>query len=155
MSDNNMSALARLEVMELIARYQVCLDDGDVEAFAANFIADGSVESPSGTYRGHEEIKGLLRDLLRRGRIGGEPPVARHFVSMPYIVSGDDERCRARTSMLTFGCDEQGDLIADTHWTYLDDIVRHDGKWLFERRKFQVDLRSRRTRVSTPDASSP
>jgi hypothetical protein len=154
MSDNNMSALARLEVMDLIGRYQQCLDAGDVEAYAANFTPDGVVESPSGTFRGREEIKAMFRDLVRRGRIGGEPPVARHFISMPYIFSGDDSRCRARTYMLTFGLGEQGDLIADTHWTYIDDIVQHEGKWLFERRKFQVDLRSRRSRVSTPADSS-
>ncbi|HWC31454.1 MAG TPA: nuclear transport factor 2 family protein, partial [Dehalococcoidia bacterium] len=67
-----MSALARLEVMELIGRYQECVDAGDDEAYAANFTPDGVVESPSGIFRGREELKGMFRDLVRRGRIGGE-----------------------------------------------------------------------------------
>lgn len=154
MSENSMSALDRLEVMELIGRYQQCVDAGDDEAYAANFVPNGVIEAPSGVFNGQEQIKDMIRDLVRNGRIGGDPPVVRHFISMPYIFSGDDQRCGARTYMLTFGCDDEGDLIADTHWTYVDDIVKHEGKWLFERRKFQVDLRSRRTRVRAPAASS-
>ena len=153
MSENTLSALDRLEVMELIGRYQQCIDSGDEEAYAANFVPDGVVEAPSGVFNGREEIKGMIRDMVARGRIGGTPPSVRHFNSMPYIFQGDGQRCSAQTYMLTFGCDEEGELIADAHWTYIDDIVKHEGRWLFERRKFQLDLRSRRARALASTAT--
>ena len=152
MSPNTMSALDRLEVMELIGRYQQAIDAGDPDAYAANFIPDAVIEAPSGVHKGHEQVKEMIRAMVRSGRLGGDPPAVRHFISMPYIVAEDDVRCHARTYMLTFGCDEEGDLIADTHWTYIDDIVKYEGRWLFERRKFQVDLRSRRSRVAAQGA---
>jgi hypothetical protein len=144
-----MPAEDRLEVMELIGRYQMCIDAGDEEAYAANFVPNGVVEAPSGLFNGREELKGMISDMVRRGRIGGDQPSSRHFISMPYVFGGNEQRCRARTYMLTIGCDENGELIADAHWTYVDDIVKYEGKWLFERRKFQLDFRSSRARVST------
>jgi uncharacterized protein (TIGR02246 family) len=152
---NAMSALDRLEVMELMARYQHCIDAGDADAYADNFVPDGLIEAPGGTYRGREAIRGMIHDMVRRGRLAGEPPVVRHFNSMPFIFDADGQRCKARTYMLTFGHDDAGDLIADTHWTYVDDIVKYEGKWLFERRRFQIDLRSRRSRVSAPSPGDP
>src|SRR5688572_510676 len=106
MPENVMRAEDRLEVMELIGRYQQCVDAGDEEAYAANFVPDGVVEAPSGVFNGREELKDMVRDLVRRGRVGGDPPSVRHFISLPYIFAGDGQRCRARTYMLTFGCDE-------------------------------------------------
>ena len=147
MTMNTMSAQDRLEVMELIGRYQQCVDAGDDEAYANNFVPDGVVESPNGVYRGREAIRGMVRDLVSKGRISRESTVVRHFVSMPYIYDGTSDKCAARTYMVTFGLDAEGDLIADTHWTYFDEIVKQGGAWLFAKRRFQVDLRSRRDRV--------
>jgi hypothetical protein len=145
-----MSPQDRLDVMELIGRYQQVVDAGDDAAYADNFIPDGIVESSTGVYRGREAIRAMIRDLVARGRLGAEPAMVRHFISMPYIYNGTNERCSARTYMITFGPDQDGDLIADTHWTYVDDIVKHDGRWLFARRRFQVDMRSRRSRAVAP-----
>ena len=153
MTGNTMSVQDRLEVMELIGRYQQCVDAGDDEAYANNFVPDGVVESPSGVYRGRVAIRTMVRELVSKGRISRDAPVVRHFISMPYIYEGSSDRCAARTYMVTFGLDAEGDLMADTHWTYVDEIVRRDGTWLFAKRRFQVDLRSRRDRVSTPQVA--
>jgi uncharacterized protein (TIGR02246 family) len=154
MTTNAMTADDKLEVMELIGRYQQYVDAGDDEAYASNFTPDGIVESRGRIFRGREAIRAMVRDLVSNGRISKDGVVVRHFISMPYIHNGTSDRCSARTYMVTFGVDPDGDLIADTHWTYVDEIVKHEGRWLFARRQFQVDLRSRRDRTTTPQTVS-
>jgi uncharacterized protein (TIGR02246 family) len=153
MSENKMSAQDRLEVMELIGRYQQCIDGGDAEAYASNFVPDGVVEWASGVRRGRDEIREWVAGMFAGGRVGAEPAQVRHFVGLPYIHRGDSERCAVRTYMVLFTYNDEGEVVASSHWTYLDDVVKVDGEWLFEKRYMQQDMRI--TRPRPPSTSSP
>jgi len=146
---NTMTPQDRLEVMELIGRYQRCIDSGDYDAYAENFVPDGVVEWANGVRHGRAEIRDWVKEMVGRGQVGAEPAFLRHFVGLPYIHEGNSERCAARTYMVIFQYDAEGKVAANTHWTYIDDIVKHEGRWLFEKRYMQLDLRTQSPAVAT------
>lgn len=142
MPANSMSAEDRLAVMELMARYQQLEDAGDAEGYARCFLPDGVAEWANGKREGRDAIRGWLEELIAGGVMGASPARMRHFLSMPLIYEGDGQRCKARTYLAIFTLTDSGQIAANSLWTYLDDIVKHDGEWLFERRYMQLDLRS-------------
>jgi hypothetical protein len=148
-----MGAQDRLEVMELIGRYQHVVDGGDPDAYASNFIPEGVVEWSNGIRQGRAEIREWMAGLIANGGLGAHPARMRHFISMPYILRGDAERCCARTYMVIFALDERGEIAAYTHWTYIDDIVKREGEWLFEKRYMQQDMRGSGPRLGSAVAA--
>lgn len=140
MSKNNtMSPQDRLEVMGLIGRYQHRVDGGDADAYAQSFTPGGLIEWPRGVLRGRAEISKWYESLIPGG-VGASPARMRHFLSLPFIFEGTPERCSVRTYMVLFAYNAAGDVIANSHWTYIDTVVKQDGEWLFERRFMQPDL---------------
>jgi hypothetical protein len=137
-----MSAQDRLEVMELMARYQQCEDAGDAEGYAGCFTPDGVAEWANGKRTGREELREWMEEFVRGGVMGANPARMRHFLSMPHIYEGDGQRCKAGTYLAIFVYAEAGQVTANSLWTYLDDIVKYEGEWLFEKRFMQIDLRS-------------
>jgi len=140
---NAMTPQDRLEVMELMTRYQMAEDAGDAEAYARTFAPDGVAEWANGIRRGRDEIRRWMEDFVRGGVMGADPARMRHFLSMPYIYEGDSTRCKARTYLVIFTYDDEGEVVANSLWTYIDDIVKVDGEWLFERRYMRQDMRRR------------
>jgi hypothetical protein len=136
---DGMSAQDRLDVMELIARYAACIDSGDLDGYVANFVPDGVIEWRNGGARGHGEIRDWVGGLMRNGGIGADPARVRHFVGLPHIT-GDSDRCTARTYVIIFSLDTQGAVALPSVGTYTDTIVRTEKGWLFEKRVIRADL---------------
>jgi hypothetical protein len=134
-----MTAEDRLGVIELIARYAQCIDSGDLDGYVANFLPEGVIEWANGRAEGHEEIRRWVGGLMTNGGIGATPAQVRHFVGLPYIT-GDSERCSARTYVVVFGLDASGGVTVPSVGSYSDRIVNVEGRWLFEKRVMTADL---------------
>ncbi len=137
---DRMSAEDKQGVMDLIARYVMCIDSGDLDGYVANFLPDGVIEWVGGQADGQEEIRRWVGGLMATGRIGGEPAQSRHFVGLPYIT-GDSRRCTARTYVIIFSLPTGEQTIAiPSVGSYTDTCVQTEAGWRFEKRVILSDL---------------
>ena len=133
-----LSAEDRVGIMELIARYAQCIDGGDRDGYAANFVPDATVEWVNGSVHGRDEIRAWAGEMMDTGQVGSDPAKVRHFAGLPYIT-GDGERASARTYVILFTLDETGVRVPFVG-SYTDTCVRVEGRWLFEKRIIGADL---------------
>jgi hypothetical protein len=131
----------RLEVIDLIARYAECVDEADVDGYAALFTSDAVVQHSAGTVRGRDQIREWVAGLAREDRIGPNSSL-KHFLGLP-VIRGDGQRCTARTYVLIPRMMEAGDISTRLAGAYRDEIVKHEGVWLFARRVIDLDFAAR------------
>jgi uncharacterized protein (TIGR02246 family) len=136
-----MSIEDRLDVTDLVARYAECVDTADAEGYASLFVPDGVVEHSAGSVKGRTEIKAWVEELGQMGRIGPKSQL-KHFLGLP-VIRGDGQRCTARTYVTIPRLMEAGDISTRLMGTYRDDIVKHDGRWLIEKRVIDLDFVAR------------
>jgi hypothetical protein len=136
-----MSIEDRLDVMDLLARYAECVDTADVGGYADLFLPDGVVQHSAGTVQGREAIHAWVAGLAREGRIGPQSNL-KHFLGLP-VIRGDGQRCTARTYVMIPRLMETGEISTRLAGTYKDDIVKQDGRWLFEKREIDLDFVAR------------
>jgi hypothetical protein len=136
-----MSVEDRLEVTDLLARYAECVDTADVGGYADLFLPDGVVEHSGGSVRGREAIRAWVGGLEKDGRIGPNSKL-KHFLGLP-VIRGAGQRCTARTYVLIPRQMETGEISTRLAGTYRDEIVKQDGRWLFEKRVIDLDFIAR------------
>ena len=130
---------ARECIRDLVARYNANGDAGRIDAVAELFAPDAELEVPGRSLQGREEIRSFLAGIGAETRSQREHgfQLIRHFTATHQIDVTDRERATGRCyyAVLT-------DRGLD-HWgRYIDEYRRHDGRWLFARRRATVDGRS-------------
>jgi uncharacterized protein (TIGR02246 family) len=124
-----------LEIQQLFVDYIEYLDNGDVEAYAGLFAADGQVNlGMGGRATGHEEIKELISKVVV-GKTGN----AFHIVSSP-IITLDGDRATAQVMWTVIDTDPEGKPVVTLLGRHLDELVREDGRWRFQKRKGRLDI---------------
>ncbi|MGH7108298.1 MAG: nuclear transport factor 2 family protein, partial [Acetobacteraceae bacterium] len=78
----------RTEIYELYARYSWALDTGDTDAYVALFTEDGEATEETGdgaieVYRGHDQIRRLVRKFHERADFPGHQHQMAQFVFEP------------------------------------------------------------------------
>ena len=119
-----LSAADRLEIEELVYRYNHATDSGDGDARADLFTEDGVFVAAGRDDRG--------RDAIREGtRASGR----RHWVNN-LVIDGQDDEATIACYLMLF--DVQGRRMQITG-RYRDTVQRVGGAWKFARREFTVD----------------
>ena len=125
-------AAARLEDIEAIEKlmwdYERALDHFDAEAYASVYTEDGSF----GDTRGHEAIKAFINGFANRE---GGPPKLQHASTNHWIEWISSDHAQIHYLYQTYRVGEEGSpasLIAVGNG--VDDIVKRNGKWLFQHR---------------------
>jgi uncharacterized protein (TIGR02246 family) len=112
-------------IRELIADYALALDAGDVDACARLFTSDGEFLVYGRCFAGPERIAKMFGDAPRGLHLTG--------VSRIDVGSGEPDTATAQSQVLFV---RAGDLHLRPA-LYDDHLVRHDGRWLFQRRRCQ------------------
>jgi uncharacterized protein (TIGR02246 family) len=142
MSESLEARVGRLEdllaINQLFIDYGEYLDAGDFEAYAGLFAEDGQVRlGPMGTATGRAEIQALMTAAIGE-RIGQ----TFHIVSSPRIaLAGDRAQSTVMWSVASLADDGLARVTMVGH--HLDELVKHDGRWYFQRRKGVVNLPGR------------
>jgi hypothetical protein len=125
----------RLLIEDLFVRYTTALDRGDIETIVQCFAADGTLESPAvGGYAGHDGIREFATRFAGFHQGGAQ---LRHFISN-LAVELDGDHARATCYLLNvLTRDGQSRMLAPGH--YECDLVKLDGRWLFQRRVVILD----------------
>ena len=125
-----LSALDKLEIMELAARFEMSLDKEDVENYLTTFAEDGAVQGFWGIAKGKEELRQgfyAMLDTFARGK--------RHCSSNAIIQGNADEA--TMESYLTVV--NRDDLNRGGSALVKDQVRKIDGKWYLVLRQFEVD----------------
>lgn len=128
----------RHEIEDLFARYSWALDTGDPEALAMTFTPDGRIieevfEDPD-IWEGRAGIRALGRHYMSSPNFPGR----QHHVTMPVYTPDGPDRCHVRS--FVFVTEVHGEPPMELRFSgyYVDEIVRHDGAWLFASRAIRL-----------------
>ncbi|HZP27807.1 MAG TPA: nuclear transport factor 2 family protein [Acidimicrobiia bacterium] len=117
----------REELRALVQRYSRAADDRDVDALAALFHPEAIVDGA----RGSLPIAGWL-DTMRAPRTF---PVSMHVLGDPLIdLVGDEAHLDTYAVVYQLGDRDAGQADLTLGIRYLDDAVRHDGRWVIRHR---------------------
>lgn len=127
----SVSAVARAEIVELLARYAWSLDLDDAAAVPLLFIEDGVFDGVSGWYKGREQI----RSMAAKSRAADLPHLVQHWCSN-LLFDGDDNECTVRSMCIgpsvADGCPGMA-FVA----TYVDRCIRTTAGWRFAYRRWR------------------
>lgn len=122
-----LSLADRLEIQDLLARYNHAIDSGDAAAWAATYTADGAFTSGGRTRSGTEELRAFATDFAAR------MPGSRHWVNNLLIDGdGDHATMSCYLQLLKTGGDVPATLVTTAR--YEDTLRRVDGAWRFASR---------------------
>jgi 3-phenylpropionate/cinnamic acid dioxygenase small subunit len=123
------------DIRELLARYCFLLDDYQLTEFAALFTEDGTWSSRNGEATGPTAIRRLLTALVP---IPG-PGTRRRHLTNNILISLDGDAATVRSYFMVIRDSQSGPTIA-VAGRYADEVVRHEGHWLFKSRRLFHDI---------------
>ena len=122
-------------IAELIAQYNFAIDHEDYQGWADCFAPAGIFDGVIGKFDAHRDLDRFVTEVKR---LSADSPNLRHYVSnILSEVSGDTARSKCFL-LMTSTTKEGGTKIAIAG-EYEDQLVKHDGKWLFSYRKVRAD----------------
>lgn len=122
-----LSLADRLDIHDLLARYNHAIDSGDAATWAATFLADGTFTSGGRTRTGTAELEAFATDFAAR------MPGSRHWNNNVVIEGdGDQATMSCYLQLLKTGNGEPATLV--TTAKYEDTLRRVDGGWRFTSR---------------------
>jgi uncharacterized protein (TIGR02246 family) len=124
-----------LAITQLFIDYGEHLDAGDFAAYAQLFAEDGEVLlGAMGRAKGRAEIKELMTSTLA-ARVGS----TFHIVSSPRIaLDGNHATATVMWSVAVLADDGLARISMVGH--HVDELVKLDGRWYFQRRRGMVNL---------------
>ncbi len=142
--------LAREGIRDVVARYNSCGDTGKFDRLWDLFADDavmevGPAHGERTTYTGLEEVKRIFtgaQDRVQAQAEAAAPTYIRHFTATHQIdlVDADHATGRCYFAVIIGAVSGPGGL---DHWgRYIDEYVRLDGTWRFQRRRVYVDGRT-------------
>jgi pimeloyl-ACP methyl ester carboxylesterase/ketosteroid isomerase-like protein len=116
------------QIKQLVARYNLAFDYGDVEGYLATWTEDGLFHRSNAlrSYQGHDALRELITTFPVQGR----------HVSTNFVVDVEGDRATASSYLLYLSADGYQPVMFGV---YADELVRHPDGWRFSVRKLQVD----------------
>lgn len=125
-----LTAADKLEIMELAARFEMALDQEEVEKYLEIFVEDGIVQGFWGTAIGKEQLRQgfyAMLDTFARGR--------RHCTTNA-IIRGDGSEAVMESYLLVFN---RQDLNRIGSAFVTDRARKIEGQWYLASRQIDVD----------------
>jgi hypothetical protein len=130
----SLSVADRLEIEALYARFCHAIDSNDADGWASSFAENGTFADGALLLDGREELRRFASGRSERLAAQGWRR-KQHWITN-LLIEGDECGARGRCYVLVLGdpADETGMRI-DKIGTYIDEIGKVDGEWLFLTRK--------------------
>ena len=119
-----------VEITQLYAAYNVAVDDGDGDAFAGCFVADGSLVADGNPITGTHALADFARSVPT-----GVPGIRHLGANVSVAGDGADASGRSYLTVVIAGAQP---MVLMTG-RYRDTLRREEGGWRFVRRDFQAD----------------
>jgi hypothetical protein len=150
-----MTALDYEGIRQLLARYCVAIDSGDVAAVQACFAPDGyfaltglSPESPhEGRFEGRDGIGDFAANFFTSAQ--GH---TRHWSPSTPLIEGDRQNATGLTYVMVLRPGQAPNTGVILTGTYRDRYIKIDDRWCIAARKFTADPRLEDRDTSSKDA---
>jgi len=129
----------RLEILELLAKYDWAVDTDDTEAFLDVFTADGQFVFGDTVFEGTGGLREFIEDIKARKIAGTQRSYAgrlgRSIFHNPInvVLEWDGDDIRLRAELISPGIANDGQFSLLFAW-YDDRVTRVAGEWKFRRR---------------------
>ena len=138
-----LSAQDYFEIQQLYARYNIAIDNGDAEGWAATFTPDGVFN----TFTGHDALVGFVKTW--REKLNG---ATRKHWNNNLQITGTSREATASVYLILVDFSTKPPSILTTA-TYSDNLVKTKDGWRFTKRTTKGD--SAPAAPSAPAASTP
>lgn len=125
-----LTALDKLSIIELAARFEMSLDREDVQGYLATFAPDGTLEGFGPPARGEKALRAAFFNMLNAFARN------RRHCSMNQIITGDDQTATMVSYLVVFN---RNDLGRGGSAVVTDKAVKLNGQWFLLSRKIEVD----------------
>jgi uncharacterized protein (TIGR02246 family) len=132
----------RIAVEDVMARYVWAVDSLDADGYVAVFTDDAIIDSNGSISKGHEEIRKIVTNLIRRrddNKAKGLPASnLYHVISSVRITFPRPGEALHQSYWQTVRRDNDGKMSAAAMGRSEDRLVKRNGKWLIQWRKLTV-----------------
>src|SRR5918995_6692293 len=126
----------RIAVEDVMARYVWAVDSLDPEGYVAVFTESASIDSNGSISKGHEEIRQIVTNLIRRrddNKAKGLPTSnLYHVISNVRLTFPKPGEALHQSYWQTVRRDENGKMTAAAMGRSEDRLVKRNGKWLID-----------------------
>ncbi len=122
----------KIEIAELCTKYNLAVDNSDIEGWLETWADDGMLEGNFVNARGKSELKNMLVNLLDSNTVTGK----RHVLAN-IVCEGEGDIATATSYLIIFEAMNSPAVIASA--VYNDNLKKIDNRWKFARRKLIVD----------------
>jgi hypothetical protein len=126
---SGLSALDYFEIQQLYARYNIAIDSGDAEGWAATFTADGVFN----TFNGHDALVNFVK--MWREKLGG---ATRKHWNNNLLITGNSKEASASVYLLLVDFSTKPPSMVGTA-TYTDSLIKTKDGWRFTKRTTKGD----------------
>lgn len=127
---DTLSAQDYFEIQQLYARYNIAIDSGDAEGWAATFTPDGVFN----TFSGHEALVGFIKTW--REKLNG---ATRKHWNNNLQVTGNSKAASASTYLMLVDFSTKPPTILMSG-SYTDSLVKTKDGWRFTKRMTKSDV---------------
>jgi hypothetical protein len=129
------TAADKVEIIELLSRYNRYADALRIDELLTLFIPDAEIVSPIGTVRGHAAIA-EARNKMTNSRHAARLRGGQHWVGNVIIDdAGEDEATVYADHVMIKPGGEGGNGVITVVGAYNDLVRKVEGRWLFARRE--------------------
>jgi hypothetical protein len=125
-----LSTADRLEIQDLVARYNTALDGGGIDAWVSLFAGEQSLTVSTGTYVGAKQLAAFALGFLAKFSS------VRHLGSN-LVIEGDGNLATMSSYLQVIDVSDGVRFIATGF--YRDQLVKVDGRWRFSVRVLHRD----------------
>jgi hypothetical protein len=125
-----LSAQDNVEIQQLYARYNIAIDTGDAEGYAATFTPDGVFNQNAG----HDALVGFVK--MWREKLNG---ATRKHWNNNLAISGNSKEASGFVYLMLIDIGTKPASVLTTG-SYTDSLVKTKDGWRFTKRTFKADV---------------
>lgn len=124
----------KINIQELIAKYNIFLDNKNIEEWTNTWSADGVWSTPFGEAKGKTELKNMANRIIDEFASG-----KRHISTNIIIENGPNNTASVQSYLIVTEAKRSPEVVASG--TYNDTLKKDaNSKWKFLHRKLEIDL---------------
>jgi ketosteroid isomerase-like protein len=124
----------KIIIQELIAKYNITLDNKNIDEWINTWSDDGVWSTPFGEAKGKTELKNMINQVTNEFASG-----KRHVSTNIIIENAPNNTASAQSYLIVTEAKRTPEVVASG--TYIDALKKDaDGKWKFVHRRLEIDL---------------
>lgn len=124
----------KIIIQELLAKYNIALDNNDIDEWINTWSDDGVWSTPFGEAKGKTELKNMINQVTNEFASG-----KRHVSTNILIENAPNNTASAQSYLMVTEAKRTPEVVASG--TYIDALKKDaDGKWKFVHRRLEIDL---------------